>query len=245
MTIAVASIEPLTVHVRVERLEIRLLRLPLVRHFETSFGRSYDRLFLLVRVDGGGQTGWGECVAEHNPYYSSETTETAWHIISEFIAPLVVGVDFAHPRDIFPALARVRGHFMAKGVVEMAAWDLFARQQQQPLWQVLGGSGQPVASGVSIGIQDSLDELVERVAIERDAGYQRIKIKIKPGWDVDAVRAHPRQVRADPADGRCQRRLHAGRRRAPGAAGRVRPDDDRAAARLRRHRRPCRACSAG
>ena len=174
-------------NVRIERLEIRLLRLPLVRYFETSFGRSYDRLFLLARVDGGGLTGWGECVAEHTPYYSSETTETAWHVISEFLAPLVVGVDFAHPREIFPALSRVRGHFMAKGVVEMAAWDLFARQQQEPLWRVLGGSGRPVASGVSIGIQDSLDELVERVKIEREAGYQRIKIKIKPGWDVEAV----------------------------------------------------------
>jgi O-succinylbenzoate synthase len=173
--------------VRIERLELRLLRLPLVRHFETSFGRSYDRRFLLVRIEGGGQTGWGECVAEHDPYYSSETTETAWHIISEFVAPLVVGVEFSHPSDVFPALARVRGHFMAKAALEMAAWDLFARQQQQPLWQALGGSGRPVASGVSIGIQDSLEELVERVAIERDAGYQRIKIKIKPGWDLDAV----------------------------------------------------------
>jgi len=101
----------------------------------------------------------------------------------------VLGVDFAHPRDIYPALARVRGNFMAKAVVEMAAWDLYARQQRLPLWQVLGGSGQPVASGVSIGIQDSLSELVERVKIEREAGYQRIKIKIKPGWDVDAVEA--------------------------------------------------------
>jgi len=173
--------------VKIDRLEIRLLRLPLVRHFETSFGRSYDRLFLLVRVDGGGESGWGECVAEHNPYYSSETTETAWHVIHEFLAPLVLGVEFAHPRDVFPALARVRGHFMAKGVVEMAAWDLYARQQRLPLWQVLGGSGRPVASGVSIGIQDSLEELVERVAAEREAGYQRIKIKIKPGWDVEAV----------------------------------------------------------
>ena len=183
-----AFVHPATVNVvRIERLEIRLLRLPLVRHFETSFGRSYDRLFLLARVDGDGLSGWGECVAEHHPYYSSETTETVWHVISEFLAPLVVGADFAHPRDIFPALARVRGHVMAKAVVEMAAWDLYARQQQQPLWQTLGGSGCPVASGVSIGIQDSLDELVERVTIEREAGYQRIKIKIKPGWDINAV----------------------------------------------------------
>jgi O-succinylbenzoate synthase len=171
----------------IERLQIRLLRLPLVRHFETSFSRSYDRQFLLVRLDGGGESGWGECVAEHNPYYSGETTETAWHIITEFVAPLVVGRPFEHPREIFPALARIRGNYMAKGVVEMAAWDLFARIARRPLWQLLGGDGEPVASGVSIGIQDSLDELVEQVRRERDAGYQRIKIKIKPGWDVDAV----------------------------------------------------------
>jgi O-succinylbenzoate synthase len=171
----------------IERLHIRLLRLPLVRHFETSFARSYDRQFLLVRLDGDGVSGWGECVAEHNPYYSAETTETAWHIIGAFIAPLVLGVPFSHPREVFAALARIRGNYMAKAAVEMAAWDLHARQQGQPLWQVLGGSGEPVASGVSIGIQDTLDELVEQVRGERDAGYQRIKIKIKPGWDVEAV----------------------------------------------------------
>jgi O-succinylbenzoate synthase len=171
----------------IERLHIRLLRLPLVRHFETSFARSYDRQFLLVRLDGGGLSGWGECVAEHNPYYSSETTETAWHVIAEFIAPLVLGVPFSHPGEVFAALARIRGNYMAKAAVEMAAWDLYARQRGQPLWQVLGGSGEPVASGVSIGIQDTLDELVEQIRRERDAGYQRIKIKIKPGWDVEAV----------------------------------------------------------
>lgn len=176
-----------TCHVRIERLELRLLRLPLVRFFETSFGRSYDRTFLLVRLDGGGMSGWGEGVAEHNPYYSSETTETNWHIITEFIAPLVLGREFEHPREVFPSLARVRGNLMAKAVVEMAAWDLFAKQNATPLWRELGGSGAPVASGVSIGIQDSLDELEERVRVERDAGYQRIKIKIKPGWDVGAV----------------------------------------------------------
>ena len=172
---------------RIDRLEIRLLRLPLVRHFETSFGRTYDRHFVLVRADGEGLSGWGESVAERDPYYSSETTETVWHILAEFLAPLVLGVTFAHPREIFPALARVRGHLMAKAAVEMAAWDLFARQQQQPLWQLLGGTGRPVASGVSIGIQDDLDELVERVGVERAAGYQRVKIKIKRGWDIEAV----------------------------------------------------------
>ena len=171
----------------IDRLDIRLLRLPLVRFFETSFARSYDRMFVLVTLHAEGVQGWGEAVAEHDPYYSSETTETVWHVVTEFLSPLVLGRAFVHPRDLWPAMARVRGHNMAKAVVEMAAWDLYAKQRGQPLWQALGGTRRPIASGVSIGIQDSLDELVDRVAIEREAGYQRIKIKIKPGWDVEAV----------------------------------------------------------
>ena len=182
---------------RIERLELRLLRLPLVRFFETSFGRIYDRPFLLVTAEGEGATGVGECVAEDRPFYSSETTRTAWHVIAEFIAPILLGRDFTHPREIFPALQRIRGHNMAKAAVEMAAWDLFARQQQQPLCRVLGGSEaiieRGIASGVSIGIQDTLDQLVERVGAELADGYRRIKIKIKPGWDIEAagrVRRH-------------------------------------------------------
>jgi O-succinylbenzoate synthase len=177
--------------VRIERIELRLLRLPLVRFFETSFGRVHDRAFLLVTLDGEGATGVGECVADANPFYSAETTRTAWHIIEEFIAPVVLGRAFAHPRDIFPALAAIRGHNMAKAAIEMAAWDLHAKQQGLPLCRVLGGSetliASGIASGVSIGIQDSLAELSERVGTELAAGYRRIKIKIKPGWDVAAV----------------------------------------------------------
>jgi O-succinylbenzoate synthase len=173
--------------VRIDRLELRVLRLPLVRFFETSFGRTDERTFILVTVEDNGATGIAECVAEQNPYYSAETTATAWHIITEFIAPLVLGRTFAHPRDIIGALASIRGHNMAKAAVEMAAWDLFARQQQISLARLLGGTRTAIESGVSIGIQPSLDELVERVAIERSAGYRRVKIKIKPGWDVDAV----------------------------------------------------------
>jgi len=173
--------------VKIERLELRLLKLPLVHFFETSFGRIFEKHFILVRLDGDGATGHGECVAEQDPYYSAETNETAWHIISGFIAPRVVGVEFAHPRDVFPALKAIRGHNMAKAAVEMAAWDLFARQQNVPLCRVLGGTRERIASGVSIGIQNSLDELGEHVERELAAGYRRIKIKIKPGWDVDAV----------------------------------------------------------
>ena len=176
---------------RIDRIELRLLRLPLVRFFETSFGRIYERPFVVVTVTGEGAEGVAECVADANPFYSSETTRTAWHIITEFIAPLVLGREFAHPRDLFAALHGIRGHNMAKAAVEMAAWDLFARQQGVPLCRALGGSDavieQGIASGVSIGIQDSLDQLAERIGIELAAGYQRIKIKIKPGWDVAAV----------------------------------------------------------
>lgn len=171
----------------ITRLELFLCRLPLVQFFETSFGRSYEREFLLARVEGDGHEGWGEAVAEGHPYYSGETTETVWHIVTQFLAPLVVGREFAHPREVFPALKRVRTHNMAKALLEMAAWDLYAKIQGQPLSAVLGGTRTRIASGVSIGIQDSLDQLVEKVDRERSAGYQRIKIKIKPGWDLEAV----------------------------------------------------------
>jgi O-succinylbenzoate synthase len=173
--------------VKIERLELRLLKLPLVHFFETSFGRIDEKHFILVRADGEGATGHGECVAEQDPYYSAETNETAWHIIADFIAPRILGVEFAHPRDLFPALKAIRGHNMAKAAVEMAAWDLFAMQRGEPLSRVLGGTRDRIASGVSIGIQRSLDELAAKVEHELAAGYRRIKIKIKPGWDLDAV----------------------------------------------------------
>lgn len=176
---------------RIERIELRLLRLPLVRFFETSFGRITERPFVLVTVDEDGASGIGECVADANPYYSSETTRTAWHVIAEFIAPLLLGREFSHPREIFWALRGIRGHNMAKAAVEMASWDLFAKQRDVSLSVALGGSAATIAagiaSGVSIGIQDSFDELAERVGIELAAGYRRMKIKIKPGWDIEAV----------------------------------------------------------
>lgn len=176
---------------RIERIELRLLRLPLVRFFETSFGRIHDRTFVIVTVEGEGATGVGECVADANPFYSSETTRTAWHVMAEFIAPLLLDREFTHPREVYPAMHRIRGHNMAKAAVEMAAWDLHAKQRGMPLCRVLGGSASliesGIASGVSIGIQDSLEQLAERVDVERAAGYRRIKIKIKPGWDLAAV----------------------------------------------------------
>ena len=172
---------------RIDRLQLRLVRLPLVAFFETSFGRVYDKTFILVTLDGEGTQGLGECVADVDPYYSSETNVSAWHVIKDFLAPLVLGHTFADPREVFPSLARVRGHHMAKAAVEMAAWDLAARAQGAPLSRLLGGTRPHIASGVSIGIQNTLDDLAAKVGTELDAGYRRIKIKIKPGWDVAAV----------------------------------------------------------
>jgi O-succinylbenzoate synthase len=172
---------------RIDRLQLRLVRLPLVAFFETSFARVYDKTFIIATVESGGATGLGECVADADPYYSSETNVTAWHIIKEFLAPLVLGKTFQHPRDLFPALARVRGHHMAKAAIEMAAWDLAARIAQAPLSRLLGGTRDAIPSGVSIGIQDSLDDLADKIRVELDAGYRRIKIKIKRGWDIAAV----------------------------------------------------------
>lgn len=171
----------------IESVELRLLKLPLVRFFETSFGRVDDKTCILVRVDGDGATGWGECVAEAEPFYSSETVRTAWHILADFLVPAVLRKALAHPSDINGLMQHVRGHSMAKAALEMATWDLAAQQDGVPLSQLLGGVRSSIPSGVSIGIQNSLEELAERIALERAEGYQRVKIKIKPGWDVDAV----------------------------------------------------------
>lgn len=173
---------------RIDKVELRRLRLPLVRPFETSFARVHDRTFLLITVHGDGLEGWGECVAEATPYYSAETAATAWHVLTEFLVPSILGVDLTSAADVWGRLARVRGHQMAKAALEMAAWDLEARQKSMPLWKLLGGDGRPVASGVSIGIQPSLAALEERVDADLADGYRRVKIKIKPGWDLEPAR---------------------------------------------------------
>jgi len=175
--------------VKIDRLELALLKLPLVSFFETSFGRIYDKHFIVVTLHGDGVAACGECVAEQDPYYSAETNETVWHIVRDFIAPRVLGANFDHPRDVFPALKAIRGHNMAKAAVEMASWVLFAQQRGEALSAAIGGTRERIASGVSIGIQDSLDQLCEKIGRELAAGYRRIKIKIKPGWDIEAVEA--------------------------------------------------------
>ena len=151
----------------IERIELRVLRLPLVRFFETSFGRVHDRTFMLVRIDGGGVTAWGECVADSDPFYGPETVKTAWHITDGLPGAARAGRPLrASPRRVSRPFAASAATSMAKAAVEMAAWDLYARQEGKPLAAVLGGTRTRVAAGVSIGIQDSLEQLVDRVGAE-------------------------------------------------------------------------------
>jgi len=176
---------------KVTRIELRLLKLPLRFRFETSFGAVSEKSFLLARVfTQDGAWGVGECVAEHDPYYLPETNGTVAHVIRDFLAPLVLGHVFESPEETDALLAKIRGHEMAKATLEMAIWDLFARAKGEPLWQTLGGDGrEKISAGVSIGLQEDIPALLAKVATEVAAGYQRIKIKIKPGKDLALVHA--------------------------------------------------------
>jgi o-succinylbenzoate synthase len=174
---------------KLDRIEVRHLRLPLRHPFETSFGRTTDKRFLLVSVAAEGVTGHGECVADADPYYLPETLGTAVHVLRDFLAPAAFAADLREPRDLLQALARVRGHEMAKASLEMAVWDLFARRAGVPLYRLLGGRGGTIPAGVSIGLQRNASELVDTVAREVEAGYRRVKIKIKPGQDLSLVAA--------------------------------------------------------
>ena len=174
---------------KLSSIELREIRLPLIHFFETSFGRTTERRIILVRVtDSDGADGWGECVAGEGPFYSNEWAETAWATLKEFLAPMVIGRDVESAGGVWNLMKAVRGHRMAKGSIETACWDLEAKRAGVPLWKHIGGVQTEIACGVSIGIQDSPEQLIEKIQKELDAGYQRIKIKIKPGWDIDIVR---------------------------------------------------------
>ena len=169
-------------------LELREIRLPLIHFFETSFGRTTERRILLVRVrDADGVEGWGECTAGEGPFYCEEWAETAWPTMVSFLAPAVLGKEITGAAEIWGLLSAVRGNRMAKAAIENAVWDLEAQRLGIPLWKHLGGTQTEISSGVSIGIQDTPEQLIEKIDKELAAGYQRIKIKIKPGWDLKIV----------------------------------------------------------
>src|SRR5215475_12620148 len=172
---------------RLRKVTLREIRMPLITPFETSMDRTTERRILLVEANVDASTGWGECVAGENPSYSPETVETAWHVLTNFLWPLMRGRDFKSAADVWDMLEWVRGHNMAKASLEAAIWDAEAKQKSIPLWKLLGGERKEIASGVSVGIKATLEELVRAVKVELEAGYQRIKIKIKPGKDIQQV----------------------------------------------------------
>ena len=175
--------------VKIDRMVLRHLRMPLVHFFETSFGRTYERDIIIIEAVADGISGWGEITAGENPFYNEEWTASAWLIARDYAAPRIVNRDLANAAAVDPLTRHIRGHNMARGGVEAALWDLQARRNGNPLWKEIGGGARrEIPCGVSIGIQDSVEQLIDKIDRELGAGYQRIKIKIKPGWDVDVIR---------------------------------------------------------
>ena len=173
---------------QVEQIEVRTVRLRLNEPFETSFGSIDSRLIFLVSLEGNGVTGWGEVVAAEEPRYSYETVGTARHVIRDYLAPAILARPLTDLDDLHARFAPFRGHNMAKAGLELAYMDLLARTSGQSLSQLIGGTRPAIAVGVSLGIQPTLDQLLRRVEQYLALGYQRIKLKIKPGWDVSVVR---------------------------------------------------------
>lgn len=169
---------------KIDRIQLREINLPLAHPFETSFGLTTGRRILLIEIEAEGLTAWGECVAGEHPYFSDEMIDTAWTITEMELAPRLLGVEIKGGGSVPGLLKQVRGHRMAKAALENAVWDLESQLQEIPLGRLLGGTREVIPCGVSIGIQPSPEHLMEKIATELDAGYQRIKLKCKPGWDV-------------------------------------------------------------
>ncbi len=174
---------------KLSKISLYPLKMPLVSHFETSFGRIYERECVLVKIESEGLVGWGECAADRDPGYSYETTGTVMHILKDFALPLLVGQEVVDAADFQRRIGQIRGHHLAKAGVEMALWDLLGKREGKSLKELLGGVKDSVAVGVSIGLQDTTADLVKAVAGYVAQGYRRIKLKIKPGRDVSEAAA--------------------------------------------------------
>ena len=177
---------------KLDRVELFLIRLPLKRPYETSMAVETHQTRVIVRVESEGAVGWGESVANETPWYSGETPSTIWALLEESIIPHLLAAEIDDPRDAARQLGWIREARMAKACVEMAIWDLAAKRAGVSLSALLGGSGDRIACGVAIGILPSIDALLARIEEELATAYRRVKLKIKPGWDVavaEAVRA--------------------------------------------------------
>ncbi len=182
---------------KIAKIELFEITLPLVHFFETSFGRTYERRIILVRVeDADGAEGWGEITCGEQPRYSEEWTDSAWVTAEKILAPMVIGKEVDAAANIWDLMKPARGHRMAKSGIETACWDLEAKRLGVPLWRHLGGVNRTIECGVSIGIQDNVPQLLDKIRVELEAGYKRIKIKISPRWDYDVIKA----VRAEFGD---------------------------------------------
>jgi O-succinylbenzoate synthase len=179
--------------VRLERVELFVVRLPLKRAYETSGSRETHQTRILCRVESEGAAGWGESVAPELPWYSGETPKTVLYALEEIILPRLLATDLSGPQDVERELAWIRDHRMAKATVEMAVWDLVARREGKPLSVLLGGTRERILCGVAIGIQPSVEVLLDTIRRELAGGYQRVKVKIKPGWDADVAAAIRRE----------------------------------------------------
>ena len=172
---------------KIDRIELREIRLPLVHFFETSFGRTTTRRIVLLRAECDGITGWAEVTCGEEPLYNYETPETAWHILRDFLIPGTLGREIEGPSFVTTRFKPIRGHNMAKAALENALWDIESQRQGFPLGKLIGGTLEEIPCGVSIGIQNSIEELLDKIDREVSAGYQRIKLKVKPGWDVNVL----------------------------------------------------------
>jgi len=173
--------------VMLDKVVLYEIRMPFRHFFETSFGRTYDKEAVLVEVAANDLTGWGECVACEGPFYSYEDRNTAWYVLSEYLIPWALEHQTTGPEEFLEQAARIRGHNMAKAALEMALWDLNAKREGVPLWKKLGGCRKRIPCGVSIGIQDNPEQLIDKITRELEDGYRKIKVKIKPGWDLEIL----------------------------------------------------------
>ncbi|MCW8809979.1 MAG: o-succinylbenzoate synthase [Ignavibacteriaceae bacterium] len=174
---------------KIDRIELRHIKMELVFPFKTSMGTEYNEEHIIIKVKSNGITGWGECVAEATPFYSYETVQTAWHILQNFLIPSILGKNISNVDEAIKSYSKVRGHMMAKAGLEAALWDVLAKSKNISLSKMLGGTRDKIDVGVSIGIQRSEQELIKKVSGYLNEGYRRIKIKISPGNDIQFVKA--------------------------------------------------------
>jgi o-succinylbenzoate synthase len=174
---------------KIERIELRRIWLPYVSRFETSGWYHDGSDAIIVRVDADGITGWGESPVSDGPWYNEETYETAWLMQKKFLGPILLEADLTGPEQVRDIFSRVRANRMAKSGLEFAVWDLFARMQNKSLSSLLGGTREKVDVGVSVPIRKDIPSLLETVENYLADGYKRVKIKIKPGWDIEPTRA--------------------------------------------------------